>query len=310
MGHILSQCNYLYNIYWGSLGVPFLTERKIRQMKEIWKTLDISNKYKISNYGNIINRNTNKKVTPIVEGRGAVVYLYDKNTFTNNKRGKKRASIPQLVMRNFSKNYRENYYNNPLFHLDGNRLNNKLDNLSYKPVSQLVSEATILDKIKERNSNWKFFDNPTNRRDIVLARHSCGRYTAKRAGTWLLEGICFGCNNDFSSGEVLVDNILSSLGVTYANQYPITINGKGQYSLDFVILSKDFEVIAAIEYQGEQHASNYNKHSLFYDPKQVYRDALKKEYLKNKGIPLLQLFPDDNIYMKKIIGNFVNNLPE
>lgn len=277
-------------------------------MKEIWKTLDISNKYKISNYGNIINRHTNKEVTPIVEGRGSVVYLYDKDTFTENKKGKKRVSIPQMVMRNFSKDYRKNYYNNPLFHLDGNRLNNKVDNLSYKPISQLVSEATMLDKIKKRNPNWDFLSVPTNRRDKVLARHYCGRYTAKMAGTWLLDGICFGCNNDFSSGEVLVDNILSNLGVTYANQYPITINGKGQYSLDFVILSKDFEVIGAIEYQGEQHATNYNKHSLFYDPKLVYRDTLKKKYLKNKGIPLLHLFPYNNINMEKIIENFINTL--
>lgn len=293
----------------GSLGVPFLTERKIRQMKEIWKTLDISNKYRISNYGTIINRHTNTRVAPILEGRKTVVYLYDKNTFTNNKRGRKRASIPQLVMRNFSKDYRENYYNNPLFHLDGNRLNNRLDNLSYKPVSQLVSEATMLGKIKERNPNWEFFGSPRKRRDMILAKHTCGRYTAKQAGTWLLKGVCFSCNNDFSSGEVLVDNILSNLGVTYANQYPLTINGKGQYSLDFAILSKEYEVIAAIEYQGEQHSATYNKKSLFYNPNQVYRDKLKKDFLASKGIPLLQLFPYDNINIEKIIENFIDNLP-
>jgi len=212
-------------------------------------------------------------------------------------------------MRNFSKDYRENYYNNPLFHLDGNRLNNRLDNLSYKPVSQLVSEATMLGKIKERNPNWEFVGSPSKRRDMVLAKHTCGRYTAKLAGTWLLKGVCFGCANDFSSGEVLVDNFLTSLGILYANQYPIEIMGNYNYSLDFVILSKEYEVIAAIEYQGEQHSATYNKKSLFYNPNQVYRDKLKKDFLASKGIPLLQIYYSSNNPIDKTIMDFLNGLP-
>lgn len=92
-------------------------------MKEIWKDITgYEEAYKISNYGNVYSKHVNRILSPETNNNG---YVYIR-LWKNNKR--KTFVIHRLV----GKYFLHNPNNFPeLNHIDGNKLNNKVDNLEW-----------------------------------------------------------------------------------------------------------------------------------------------------------------------------------
>lgn len=90
-------------------------------MKEVWKDIKgYENLYEVSNFGNV--RNTEKKLLTQFKNKGYLCV----DLYKNNQR--KHYRIHRLVLMTFNEN---NNYNLDVNHKDGNKLNNKLDNLEW-----------------------------------------------------------------------------------------------------------------------------------------------------------------------------------
>lgn len=100
-----------------------------------------------------------------------------------------------------------------------------------------------------------------------------------------------------SKGEKIVDEILKECGCNYLHGKKLFTcvnprNGK-PLEMDFQILNEKDQLIALVEYDGKQH---FNKDSQFGSSKTkkcweetVYRDNVRNQYAKDKGIPLLRI---------------------
>lgn len=107
-----------------------------------------------------------------------------------------------------------------------------------------------------------------------------------------------GCSKK-SHREVLIDNFLLELGVSYIAQYSVPdCRYKKPLFFDFAIFDND-EFIAAIEYDGEQHfepVELFGGESGFI--KTIERDRVKNEYCSRHNINLVRLpytLSDDEI---------------
>lgn len=110
---------------------------------EIFKTIDGYDNYKISNYGNVINDNTNKILKHIIDTPGySCVNLSINGNIT-------RFYIHRLVAIYFCEN--ENNYN-MVDHIDRDRTNNCYDNLRWVNNSQ---NRRNVDKNKNTSSKYR-----------------------------------------------------------------------------------------------------------------------------------------------------------
>jgi hypothetical protein len=109
-------------------------------MEEIWKDIKgYEGLYQVSNFGNIRNKRTNKIKIPYKCKNG---YMYV-SLYKNNK--SKNKLIHRLVAETFFKN-KNNYTD--VNHIDGNKLNNKIENLEFCTRSYNLKEAYRL-KLRE-----------------------------------------------------------------------------------------------------------------------------------------------------------------
>ena len=91
-------------------------------MKEIWAVVAWAPKYKVSNYGNLVNTETNKPIAGTVNNRGYRRY----DLCVNGKR------IVKSGHRLVAEAFLEKVDGKPLInHKDGNKLNNRADNLEW-----------------------------------------------------------------------------------------------------------------------------------------------------------------------------------
>ena len=93
--------------------------------KEKFIILDINKNYAISNFGNVMNVNTKKILTPQDKGY-LIVTLHNVSNTRGNKGYRKGYRVHRLVARYFIENPENKPYVN---HKDGNKHNNCVDNL-------------------------------------------------------------------------------------------------------------------------------------------------------------------------------------
>src|SRR5574344_333355 len=124
--------------------------------EEIWKKLDINNNYYISNYGKL------KRNEKIIKG-----WVQNTGYRTVNINNKK-YSLHRLIAINFI----ENKNNKPFInHIDGNKLNNRIDNLEW---------------CTQKENNQHAFR--TGRMDNAIKLMVSKKIRAKKVGRYDLEG--------------------------------------------------------------------------------------------------------------------------
>ena len=117
----------------------------------IWQTLNENSNYEISDTG-LVRRISNKKV---LNGCITSGYRSVKLTFDNSKQ--QRFYVHRLVAEHFIHNPdpRNKTFVN---HIDGNKLNNNVNNLEW--VSPRENNLHYYQKVKEKVKNKKHFENP------------------------------------------------------------------------------------------------------------------------------------------------------
>lgn len=104
-----------------------------------------------------------------------------------------------------------------------------------------------------------------------------------------------GCSNIISKGEFEVSQFLIRNNIKYLREYTFNDlkNEKGNFlRFDFAIFNKENNLIMVIEYQGEQHFIECGSFGAY---QREYSDKIKKDYCKNKGIPLFEIRFDCNL---------------
>lgn len=136
----------------------------------------------------------------------------------------------------------------------------------YSLQSEYVNATTKI-RIKHKNCNNQFWTTPNN----FLNGNRCPR-----------------CNQ--SKGEKLVESILKENNFTYIHQDKFEeCKNKLPLPFDFGVYDND-ELIALIEYQGEQH---YKPIEFFGGEDRFryrqYNDNIKREFCKDNNIPLIEI---------------------
>lgn len=131
-----------------------------------------------------------------------------------------------------------------------------------------------------------------------LCKCDCGTMKTIR-GHDLVRGTVTSCGCTISRGEEEIRKILNSKNIKYNTQYGFSDlkSEKGwMLRFDFAILNSDNKLIALIEYQGIQH---YIEQPCDFGKQQrEITDPMKKEYCREKGIPLFEINYQDNIEEK------------
>ena len=145
-------------------------------------------------------------------------------------------------------------------------------------------------------------DGVTNNGKVMwLCQCECGNTTTV-CGTDLRLGNTQSCGCLRSKGELYIRQYLMSLKINFLTEYKFKDlyyqEPRCPLRFDFALL-KNEKVIGLIEYQGWQHQYPVEcfggKKEL---EKRKIRDSLKIEYCSKNNIPLLIIYPDDNINEK------------
>ena len=157
-------------------------------MQEIWKSFKLTD-YDVSNLGNVLNRKTKRLLKPFLNDRYLVVDLFD-NTV------RQRVAVHRMVAIAFIENPENKEFVN---HIDGNKVNNRVDNLEWVTASENATHAvaTGLSPVGEAKTLAKLTDKDilaiqaafeAGERDSVLAQRygvTSGVISSIRLGkTW------------------------------------------------------------------------------------------------------------------------------
>lgn len=148
-----------------------------------------------------------------------------------------------------------------------------------------------------------------NGKAMWLCQCDCGNTTTVN-GTDLRLGATQSCGCLRSKGELYIRQYLISLGIDFLTEYKFKNlyyqESRCPLRFDFAIMNKE-KVKGLIEYQGWQHQYPVEcfggKKEL---EKRKTRDKLKVDYCLENNIPLLIIYPDDNIREK--INKFMEDL--
>ena len=157
-------------------------------MQEIWKSFKLTD-YDVSNLGNVFNRKTKRSLKPFLNDRYLVVDLFDDTV-------RQRIAVHRMVAIAFIENPENKEFVN---HIDGNKINNRVDNLEWVTASENsihavatglspIGEAKTLAKLTEKDVLAIQAAFEAGEKDFVLARRygvTSGVISSIRLGkTW------------------------------------------------------------------------------------------------------------------------------
>lgn len=150
-------------------------------MEEIWKTIKGFENYKVSNTGKVYSLEKNKVMKPWVINSGyQVIALVDREI-------SKRMLVHRLVALNFI----DNPLNKPqVNHIDGDKLNNNVDNLEWTTASENINHNKVLGRLDTHTAREALNKTQTkavNQLDIetgkVIATYNTIREASKATGS-------------------------------------------------------------------------------------------------------------------------------
>ena len=172
---------------------------------------------------------------------------------------------------------------------------------------KIVSEQTMIGEEGNRYGKLTVIEEyGRDKNGRVLWRCLCDCGNEKIAlGKTLRAGLCNSCGCLKSRGEERTSRALAELGIDFKQEYifeELYLNQGWPLRFDFAILD-DEKVVALIECQGEQH---YKESSKYYSDTLFLRDKLKKDFCKEKGIPLIEIpYSDydkiDSDYLRRVM---------
>lgn len=124
----------------------------------------------------------------------------------------------------------------------------------------------------------------------------CGWFVSVAAGS-LAAGLTNSCGClKMSRGEAVVNKTLKELGVKFEREYSFDdLKTKAGRCMRFdFALFQDEELVGLIEYQGIQHFRSDTSDLNFGKQQREETDALKREYCKQRNIPLIEIPYDEH----------------
>jgi hypothetical protein len=145
-------------------------------------------------------------------------------------------------------------------------------------------------------------------RAVCMCKY-CGKQDTIRCDCLFERTAACECFKRHSIGEMAVKEILDTLKITYNTEqrFEGLVGLKGSpLRYDFALM-KDTDIVALVEYDGEQHFSKpgtrFNE-----DGSVQIHDAMKNEYAKNNNIPLLRIPYFDLMRANEIMSQFLDTI--
>jgi hypothetical protein len=140
---------------------------------EVWKTINGYENYEISSLGRVksLSRKTNFGCSYIISKEIILKYWMDKKGYSYVTLRSNNLSKNFLVHRLVGLHFIENPFNKPqINHIDGNKLNNKIENLEWATAKENLKHAveTGLNKIK----GVYHYDSKFTEEDVIFIRKS------------------------------------------------------------------------------------------------------------------------------------------
>lgn len=158
------------------------------------------------------------------------------------------------------------------------------------------AEGPVVDvgSLKKKRKSWK-------------CKCDCGQTTFVTTGD-LTSGNTKSCGCLISVGQMEIAKILTAKQIDFQEEYSFDdlVTTKGNpLRFDFAIFDNK-QISFLLEYQGEQH---YVERDIYFGKQQrLYTDPQKKQYCKQKNIPLFEIAYNENIATKlDTILNFVHD---
>ena len=175
-------------------------------------------------------------------------------------------------------------------------------------TSKIISEANSPILPNQRYGKWQVIkkddEHHLGQGAYWICQCDCGTTKSVKAAN-LRNGSSLSCGCLSSSGEWIISNLLSQLNYNYQTQFSFDDLIGDVYPLrfDFAVFDNQNNLIALIEYQGEQHYINreFFDKKLKFEKRQEY-DQRKRDYCQQKGIKLIEIPYWD---FKKIDENYL-----
>ena len=183
-----------------------------------------------------------------------------------------------------------------------------------------IKKTTLIDLTGEKYGFLEVLRRDTSLQHIgheqdsywVCKCHNCGTIKTIR-GISLRKGLTISCGCINSKGETQIAQILTKHNIPFIKEYtfPDLYNSINHvpYRFDFAIFNSDKTLSHLVEFDGKQHfiateqGWNTTKNLL----KVQSRDNIKNKYCKNHNIKLIRIKYDEEITLKKIMGEKQND---
>ena len=136
---------------------------------------------------------------------------------------------------------------------------------------------TVIERSEQNHTKW-------------LCLCACGKYTFKTTGH-LISGDTVSCGcKARSSNEIVIAEMLTKMNVPFISEFSFPDLKRPSTGallrFDFAIVNDNDAVVALIEYQGEQHYTDFKE---FGKIQREETDSEKKAYCKKNNIPLYEI---------------------
>lgn len=171
-------------------------------------------------------------------------------------------------------------------------------------VGQRFGKLVVIERSEDATyeSNGKTMTSPR-----WLCKCDCGNNVIVQGGN-LRSGNTknCGCDRRISKGELSITSFLSKNNVKHIREYwykDLTSRSGKPLRFDFAILNSVNDVIALLEYQGEQHFIDCGAYGRY---QREYSDNVKREYCKFNHIPLYEIKYNDDL--DQSLHNLLNDI--